>query len=179
MTANDDLRQLVRTIPDFPRPGIQFRDITTLFGDPWGFGETVRRLAGAARAVDAQVVAGIEARGFILGGAIATALGLGFVPVRKRGKLPYQTVGRDYELEYGQDRVEIHVDAILPGARVLLVDDLVATGGTALAAVELFRSVGVEVAAAMFVIDLPELGGAGLLRQAGVPVTSLFAFAGH
>ncbi|MEX6724106.1 adenine phosphoribosyltransferase [Parapedomonas caeni] len=179
MTANDDLRQLVRTIPDFPRPGIQFRDITTLFGDAWGFGETVRRLAAAARDSDAQVVAGIEARGFILGGAIAAALGLGFVPVRKRGKLPYQTIGRDYELEYGQDRVEIHVDAIASGARVLLVDDLVATGGTALAAVELFRSVGVEVAAAMFVIDLPELGGAELLRQAGVPVTSLFAFAGH
>lgn len=175
---NDDLKRLIRTIPDHPRPGVQFRDITTLLGDSFGFKASVERLADQLRSVDAQKVAGIEARGFILGGAVAAQLGLGFVPVRKRGKLPFNTVGRDYELEYGTDRVEIHVDAFKPGERVLLVDDLIATGGTALAAVDLFRQVGVDVAAAAFVVDLPDLCGADKLERAGVPVISLLSFAG-
>lgn len=175
---NEDLKALVRTIPDHPRAGVQFRDITTLLGDSFGLRESVKRLAALLRDVDAHGIAGIEARGFIVGGAVAAELGLGFVPVRKRGKLPFETVGRDYELEYGTDRVEIHVDAIRPGGKIILVDDLIATGGTACAAVELFRAVGVDVAAAGFIIDLPELGGAERLRSAGVPVFSLFGFAG-
>lgn len=177
--SNADLMRLVRTIPDFPKPGIQFRDITTLFGDGYGLGETVRRLAERLSSVKADKIAGIEARGFILGGAIAERLGLGFVPVRKRGKLPAETIGRDYELEYGTDRVEIHVDAIAPGSSIILIDDLIATGGTALASVELFRAVGVRVPVASFVIDLPALGGADRLRQAGVEVATLMTFDGH
>ncbi|MCH8684683.1 adenine phosphoribosyltransferase [Pedomonas mirosovicensis] len=179
MTApNDDLKQLIRTIPDHPLPGVQFRDITPLLGDGFGLKESVRRLAEQLQGTGGHKVAGIEARGFILGGAVAARLGLGFVPVRKRGKLPFETVGRDYELEYGTDRVEIHVDAVRPGEKVILVDDLIATGGTALAAVGLFRSVGVEVAASGFVMDLPDLGGSARLRDAGVPVFSLLDFPG-
>lgn len=175
---NEDLKALVRTIPDQPKAGVQFRDITTLLGDAYGLRESVKRLADLLRGVDAQKIAGIEARGFIVGGALATELGLGFVPVRKRGKLPFETVGRDYELEYGTDRVEIHVDAIGPGEKIILIDDLIATGGTALAAAELFRTVGVDVAAAGFIVDLPELGGAERLRRANVPVFTLFGFEG-
>ena len=175
---NEDLKRLIRTIPNHPLPGVQFRDITTLLGDPYGLGECVRRLADRLRDVGGHKVAGIEARGFIIGGAVAAALGLGFVPVRKRGKLPFETVGRDYELEYGTDRVEIHVDAMRPGEKVILIDDLIATGGTALAAVELFRTVGVDVAASAFVVDLPDLGGSQRLREAGVPVATLIAFPG-
>lgn len=175
---NEDLKALVRTIPDHPKAGVQFRDITTLLGDAYGLRESVKRLADLLRGVDAQKIAGIEARGFIVGGALATELGLGFVPVRKRGKLPFETVGRDYELEYGTDRVEIHVDAIGPGEKIILIDDLIATGGTALAAAELFRTVGVDVAAAGFIVDLPELGGAERLRRANVPVFTLFGFEG-
>ncbi|HLU91897.1 MAG TPA: adenine phosphoribosyltransferase [Pedomonas sp.] len=175
---NEDLKALVRTIPDHPKAGVQFRDITTLLGDAYGLRESVKRLADLLRGVDAQKIAGIEARGFIVGGALATELGLGFVPVRKRGKLPFETVGRDYELEYGTDRVEIHVDAIGPGEKIILIDDLIATGGTALAAAELFRTVGVDVAAAGFIVDLPELGGAERLRHANVPVFTLFGFEG-
>lgn len=176
--SNEDLKQLIRTIPDYPKAGVQFRDITPLLGNAFGLRESVRRLAGLLRDVGAQKVAGIEARGFILGGAVAAELGLGFVPVRKKGKLPYQTVGLDYELEYGTDRVEIHVDAFGPGERVILVDDLIATGGTALAAVDLFRTVGVDVAAAAFVVDLPELGGGQRLVNASVPVFALMDFPG-
>lgn len=175
---NDDLKGLVRTIPDYPHTGVQFRDITPLLGDSRGLRESVLRLAGLLRGMQVEKVAGVEARGFILGGAVAAELGLGFVPVRKKGKLPFETVGLDYELEYGTDRVEIHVDAFRPGERVMLIDDLIATGGTALAAVNLFRTVGVEVAGAGFVIDLPDLGGATRLREAGVPVFSLMAFPG-
>lgn len=175
---NEDLKQLIRTIPDHPLPGVQFRDITTLLGDPYGFSESVRRLSDLLGASGGHKVAGIEARGFILGGAVAARLGLGFVPVRKRGKLPFETVGCDYELEYGTDRVEIHVDAVRPGEKVIIIDDLIATGGTALAAVELFRTVGVEVAAAAAAIDLPDLGGSRRLREAGVPVFTLVEFPG-
>lgn len=177
-SANEDLKRLVRTIPDYPKPGVQFRDITPLLGDAFGFRQCVLRLAELLRSAGAQKVAGVEARGFILGGAVAAELGLGFVPVRKKGKLPYETVGLDYELEYGSDRVEIHVDAFGPGERVILIDDLLATGGTALAAVDLFRSVGVEVAATAFVVDLPDLGGYERLLQAKVPVFTLMDFPG-
>ena len=174
--ANEDLKRLVRTIPDYPKPGVQFRDITPLLGDAFGFRQCVLRLAELLHSAGAEKVAGVEARGFILGGAVAAELGLGFVPVRKQGKLPYETVGLDYELEYGSDRVEIHVDAFGPGERVILVDDLLATGGTAMAAIDLFRSVGVEVAAAAFVVDLPDLGGYERLLQAKVPVFTLMDF---
>lgn len=176
--ANDDLKRLVRTIPDYPQPGVQFRDITPLLGDAFGLRQCVLRLAELLRGVNAHKVAGVEARGFIVGGAVAAELGLGFVPVRKQGKLPYETVGLDYELEYGSDRVEIHVDAFGPQERVILIDDLLATGGTAMAAVDLFRTVGVEVAAAAFVIDLPDLGGYERLLNAKVPVFTLMDFPG-
>lgn len=177
MTAH--LAGLVRSIPDYPKPGILFRDITTLLRDPHGFREVVDLLVGRYTTRGITVVAGIEARGFILGGALAHGLGAGFVPVRKRGKLPAETIGQDYALEYGHDRVEIHADAIEPGARVLLVDDLVATGGTALASIALLRAAGATVLEAAFVIDLPELGGADRVRAAGVPAYALMSFEGH
>lgn len=176
--ANEDLKRLVRTIPDHPKPGVLFRDITPLLGDAEGLRQCVLRLAEQVRGTGATKVAGVEARGFILGAAVAMELGLGFVPVRKKGKLPYETVGLDYELEYGTDRVEIHVDAFAPGERVALIDDLLATGGTAMAAIDLFRTVGVEVVTAAFVIDLPDLGGSERLRKANVPVFSLMDFPG-
>ena len=174
-----DLRTLVRTIPGYPKPGILFRDITTLLLDPGGFRETIDRLAARYHGAGVAKVAGIEARGFILGGALAHALGAGFIPIRKRGKLPSRTVGCDYDLEYGTDRVEMHVDAVDPGDRVLLVDDLVATGGTALAAARLILDAGGAVHEAAFVIDLPDLGGARRLREAGHPVFTLIEFAGE
>jgi adenine phosphoribosyltransferase len=174
-----DLRTLVRTIPGYPKPGILFRDITTLLLDPGGFRETIDRLAARYRGAGVAKVAGIEARGFILGGALAHALGAGFIPIRKRGKLPSRTLGCDYDLEYGTDRVEMHVDAVDPGDRVLLVDDLVATGGTALAAARLILDAGGAVHEAAFVIDLPDLGGARRLREAGHPVFTLIEFAGE
>jgi adenine phosphoribosyltransferase len=175
----DHIKAAIRTIPDYPKPGVMFRDVTTLLGD-----------AGALRAaVDAMVfphagkkidkVAGIEARGFILGGAVAHQLSVGFVPVRKKGKLPHETLSQSYELEYGVDEVEIHIDAIRPGETVLIVDDLIATGGTAEAAVKLLRAAGAEVVGASFVIDLPDLGGAKRLEARGVKATSLVAFEGE
>ncbi len=174
-----ELRDLVRTIPDYPKPGILFRDITTLIGDPDGLCRTIG--AFTARYADRRVdkVAAIEARGFILGGAIAHALGAGFVPIRKRGKLPGATIGYDYELEYGADRVEVHTDAIAPGERVLLVDDLIATGGTALAALQLIRQVGGDPVEACFVIDLSDLGGRRRLEAEGLGVFTLIEFEGH
>jgi adenine phosphoribosyltransferase len=177
MAANDDLKALVRTIPDFPKPGIQFRDITTLLLDPRGLAETVERLATLHEgAID--LVAGIEARGFIFGAAVARELGCGLVLIRKDGKLPGATIAEDYALEYGTDRIILHEDALVPGQRVLLVDDLIATGGTARAAVRLIRKAGGQVAAAAFVIDLPDLGGAEALRSDGVAVGTLMAFEG-
>lgn len=175
----DDLKALVRTIPDFPKPGIQFRDITTLLIDPDGFAAAVERLVALARPYEADLIAGIEARGFIFSAPVATALGAGLLPVRKPGKLPGPRIGIDYALEYGSDRLEIHEGACLPGHRVLLVDDLIATGGTALATVELLRRSGATVPAALFAIDLPELGGADRLRDSGVAAHALMSFDGH
>jgi adenine phosphoribosyltransferase len=179
MTNNDDLKALVRTIADYPKPGILFRDITTLVRDSHGFPEAVRRMAALAAHTQATVVAGIEARGFVFGAALAQHLGLGFVLVRKKDKLPGQTIGINYALEYGSDRIEIHADAIAAEARVLLVDDLIATGGTAAAAIELIRSTGASITDAVFAIDLPELGGAEKLRALNVTPHALFAFEGH
>ena len=173
-----ELKALVRTVPDFPHPGIQFRDITTLIGHNHGMAASVHHLAGWAQAADAHKIAGMEARGFIFGAAVAVQLGLGFVPVRKPGKLPMATIGIDYALEYGTDRLEMDPGAIQPGQKVVIVDDLIATGGTALASVELLRKAGAVIEAALFVIDLPDLGGAARLREVGVTVSALMEFEG-
>ena len=174
----EELKALVRTIPDFPRPGIQFRDITTLMLDRVGLARAVEALAAT---VDGPVdlVAAIEARGFAVGGALAVSLNAGLLLIRKDGKLPGATIAEDYALEYGTDRLAMHVDACAPGARVLIVDDLLATGGTALAAARLVRRAGGELIGARFVIDLPELGGGTALAEAGIEARSLFAFEGH
>lgn len=174
----DTLKGLVRTVPDFPEAGIQFRDITTLIGHGEGLASSVHHLAAMARAKGAQKIAGMEARGFIFGAAVAVQLGIGFVPVRKPGKLPIATIGVDYALEYGTDRLEMDPDAVAPGERVVIVDDLIATGGTALASAKLLRQAGAEVSDALFVIDLPDLGGAKVLRDAGVEVSALMEFEG-
>jgi adenine phosphoribosyltransferase len=173
------LKETIRSIPDYPKPGIIFRDITTLLSDPRAFRRAVDALVHPYAGGRIDQVAGIEARGFILGGAVAHQLSSGFVPIRKKGKLPHKTVSIAYALEYGTDEMEIHVDAIKPGDRVLLVDDLIATGGTACAAVNLLRQIGAEVVAACFVIDLPEIGGAEKLRALNVPVRTLMEFEGH
>lgn len=173
-----DLKALVRTIPDFPKPGIQFRDITTLLADARGFRALIDALADIVRPMNADIVVGIEARGFILGGALAMALGAGFVAVRKPGKLPGKTVGIDYALEYGTDRLEIHEGQVEPDARAVVVDDLIATGGTAIAACQLLREQGADVVLALFAIDLPDLGGMDLLRKDGVTSRALLAFDG-
>ncbi|MBC7768723.1 MAG: adenine phosphoribosyltransferase [Phycisphaerales bacterium] len=174
-----DLRSVIRAIPDYPKPGIIFRDITTLLGDARAFRTAVDRLVQPYAGVQIDKVVGIEARGFILGGAVAHQLSVGFAPVRKKGKLPWRTIAQDYELEYGLDTMELHADALSSGDQVLIIDDLIATGGTALAAVKLIQSLGAHVAGASFVIDLPELGGAGKLRAAGVHVDAICAFDGH
>ena len=179
MTFDSDLKSSVRTIPDYPKPGILFRDITTLLADARAFRRAVDELVHPWAGSKIDKVAGIEARGFILGGAVAHQLSAGFVPIRKKGKLPHTTVRIAYSLEYGIDEMEMHADAVQPGERVILVDDLVATGGTAEAAVKLLRQLGAEVLAACFVIDLPELGGAEKLRKLGVPVRTLISFEGH
>ncbi|MFH6781413.1 MULTISPECIES: adenine phosphoribosyltransferase [Methylobacterium] len=173
------LKDAIRSIPDYPKPGIVFRDITTLLGDARAFRRAVDELVHPFAGGRIDQVAGIEARGFILGGAIAHQLSTGFVPIRKKGKLPHTTVSIAYALEYGTDEMEIHSDAVKPGDRVILVDDLIATGGTATAAVELLRRIGAEVVAACFVIDLPELGGADRLRALDLPVRTLIEFEGH
>lgn len=173
------LRAAIRTIPDYPKPGIQFRDITTLLGDAKAFSLAVDALAAPWRTTKPDAIAGLEARGFILGGAVAATLGVAFIPVRKKGKLPGETVRREYALEYGTDVLELHVDAVKPGARVLIIDDLIATGGTAGAALALLHDVKANVVGASFVIDLPELGGANALRARGVNVHALIDFAGH
>lgn len=173
-----DIRSIIRTIPDYPKPGIMFRDITTLLGHAEGFRFCVDEIARLARGTQIDKVAGIEARGFILGGAVAHQLSVGFVPIRKKGKLPGDTIGQTYQLEYGVDEVEIHKDAIKPGERILLIDDLIATGGTAEAAILLIERVEGVVAECMFVIDLPELGGAEKLRASGKAVQALESFQG-
>lgn len=174
-----DLKQTIRTIPDYPKPGIMFRDITTLLTDARGFRRAVDELVQPLAGTKIDKVAGIEARGFILGGAIAHQLSVGFLPIRKKGKLPYKTISEEYSLEYGVDEVEIHVDAVSKGERVLLVDDLIATGGTALAAIKLLERAGAEISMCSFVIDLPDLGGAQKLRDRGMSVTSLVEFEGE
>jgi adenine phosphoribosyltransferase len=174
-----DLRSLIRTISDYPKAGIQFRDITTLIADPVGLRAAIDGLVLPFLTAGIDFVVGIEARGFILGGAVAHELGRGFIPIRKKGKLPWKTIGQDYSLEYGVDTIEIHEDAIASGARILLVDDLIATGGTAEAAIELIRRSGGEIVAAAFVIDLPELGGARRIAAKDVSVHTLVSFEGH
>jgi adenine phosphoribosyltransferase len=173
------LKSLIRTIPDYPKRGILFRDVTTLFGDAQGFKAAVGQMAEPYRTQPVDAVAGIEARGFILGGAIADRLGCGFIPIRKKGKLPWKTVGQEYTLEYGVDVIEIHEDALTPGQRILIVDDLIATGGTAEAAVKLLRRTGAEIVGATFLIDLPDLGGVNLLKSHGIDCHALMAFEGH
>jgi adenine phosphoribosyltransferase len=175
----NDLKRLIRTIPDYPKPGIMFRDVTTLLGDAPGFRAAIAQLAEPYRTLPVHAVAGIEARGFILGGAVADRLGCGFVPVRKKGKLPWKTLRQDYDLEYGTDAIEIHEDAILPGQRILIVDDLIATGGTAEAAAKLIERAGGAVVGAAFLIDLPELGGVKRLKASGIESHALMAFEGH
>ncbi len=173
------LTSRIRTIPDYPKKGIMFRDITTLFKDPAGLRIVIDQMANRYLNMKIDKVAGIEARGFIIGAPLAYLLGVGFVPIRKKGKLPAETVGKDYELEYGVDRIEIHTDAITRGERVLLVDDLIATGGTAEAATELINDVGGEIVECAFVIDLPDLGGSDKLRQKGYEVFTLCQFEGE
>ena len=182
MTAGvfqNDLREAIRSIPDYPKPGIMFRDITTLLGDARAFRRAVDELVQPWAGMKIDKVAGIEARGFILGGAVAHQLSSGFIPIRKKGKLPYKRVSIGYSLEYGIDEMEMHEDAVAKGERVILVDDLIATGGTAEGAVKLLRKLGADVLAACFVIDLPELGGADKLRKLNVPVRTLISFEGH
>jgi adenine phosphoribosyltransferase len=175
----DAIRDRIRTIPDHPKPGIMFRDITTLLQDPRGFRKTVDELVQPYAGVRIDKVAGIESRGFIVGGAMAHQLSVGFVPIRKKGKLPWRTYAQDYELEYGTDTMEVHVDAVKEGENVLLIDDLIATGGTAEAAIKLIRRLGGTVVGAAFIVDLPELGGRARLEGLGVHVLTLCAFDGH
>lgn len=172
------IKSRIRTVPHYPKHGVMFRDITTLFKDPVGFRVTINELVNRYTGVKIDRVAGIEARGFIVGSALAFQLGVGFIPIRKKGKLPAETVGHDYELEYGTDRIEMHVDAISQGDQVLLVDDLIATGGTAVAACDLIESMGGKIVECCFVIDLPDLGGRARLEKLGHKVFSLCDFKG-
>ena len=176
---NSDLAALIRTIPDYPKPGILFRDISTLLLDGAAFRTTIDRIAERVDGRDIDLVAGIEARGFIVAAALAYKLGAGTLLLRKRDKLPGICVGIDYSLEYGMDRLEIHADACEKGTRVLLVDDLLATGGTAMAAIRLLLNVGARLMGAAFIVDLPDLGGSDQLRNEGVDVDALIAFPGH
>ena len=179
VAAENDLKRAIRSIPDYPQAGIVFRDITTLLGDARAFRQAVDQLVQPWAGGKIDKVAGIEARGFILGGAVAHQVSAGFIPIRKKGKLPFKRVSVGYSLEYGDDEMEMHEDALVKGERVILVDDLVATGGTAEAAVKLIRQMGGDVLAACFVIDLPDLGGADKLRKLDVPVRTLVSFSGH
>jgi adenine phosphoribosyltransferase len=178
MIDNSDLAALIRTIPDYPKPGILFRDVTTLLLDGPGFKKAIDRLAARVDFSAIDLIAGVEARGFIVAAALCHAQGKGMIPLRKPGKLPGKVAAQDYQLEYGTDRIELHKDAIMPGQHVLLVDDLIATGGTALAAITLLRNEGAVVTQALFLVDLPDLGGAELLTSVGVTPQALIAFAG-
>ncbi|KGF68008.1 adenine phosphoribosyltransferase [Hoeflea sp. BAL378] len=175
----NELRAAIRTIPDYPKPGILFRDITTLLGAPRAFRRAIDELVHPYAGLRVSKIAGIEARGFILGGAMAHQLSAGFVPIRKKGKLPHDTVRVAYSLEYGVDEMEMHRDAITEGESVILVDDLIATGGTAEGAVKLLRQMGANIVAACFVIDLPDLGGRAKLEALGVQVRTLISYEGH
>src|SRR5438034_11574801 len=179
MQFEHDLKDSIRSIPDYPKPGIIFRDITTLLGNARAFRRAVDELVQPWAGMKIDKVAGIEARGFILGGAVAHQVSAGFVPIRKKGKLPHKRVSIAYSLEYGIDEMEMHEDAIVKGERVILVDDLIATGGTAEGAVKLLRQMGANVLAACFIIDLPDLGGADKIRKLDVPVRTLVTFEGH
>ncbi len=174
-----DLKDAIRTVPDYPKPGVMFRDITTLLGNPRALRVAIDRLVEPYVGAGIDKVAGIEARGFVLGGAVAHQLSVGFAPVRKKGKLPWRTLRQDYQLEYGVDSVEMHEDALTQGEKVLIIDDLIATGGTALAAVKLIEGLGATVVGASFVIDLPDLGGMQKLRDLGLRTEALCAFEGH
>ena len=174
-----DLKGLIRTIPDYPKKGIMFRDVTTLLGNAQGFQAAIGQMAAPYADARVEAVAGIEARGFILAGAIADRLGCGFVPLRKKGKLPWKTIGQEYTLEYGVDIIEMHEDAVRRGERILIVDDLIATGGTAEAAAKLIKRSGGEIVGATFIIDLPELGGRKKLEALGIESHVLMAFEGH
>ena len=174
-----DIAKLIRTIPNYPKEGIMFRDITTLLKDPQGFKTTIDMLVAKYKDCEFDYIAGIEARGFILGAALAYALNKGFIPVRKKGKLPGKTITQSYDLEYGSDTIEIHDDCLHQGAKVLLIDDLIATGGTAIGAITLIEKAGGKVFETAFVVDLPELGGASKIKNLGHKVYSLCAFEGH
>lgn len=176
---SQELSDTIRSIHDYPKPGIIFRDITTLLGNPRAFRRAVDELVQPYAGMKIDKIAGMEARGFILGGAVAHQLSAGFVPIRKKGKLPHDTVSIAYSLEYGLDEMEMHVDAVQPGEKVILVDDLIATGGTAVGAVQLLRQIGADVVSACFVIDLPDLGGRKKLEALGVDVRTLVEFSGH
>ena len=178
-TALKNLEHLIRTIPDYPKPGIMFRDITTLLADAKGLKKAIKGMAKPFEDQKVDAIAGIEARGFILGGAIADRLECGFIPIRKKGKLPWKTIGQEYSLEYGVDVIEIHEDAVAKGARILIVDDLIATGGTAEAAAKLITRSGGVIVGATFIIDLPDLGGVKRLDSLGVKSHALIAFGGH
>jgi len=178
-TVRESLLAAIRTIPDYPKPGILFRDITTLLGNPQAFRRAIDELVHPYAGLSVHKIAGIEARGFILGGAMAHQLSAGFIPIRKKGKLPHETVRIAYSLEYGIDEMEMHKDAVKPGEKVILVDDLIATGGTAEGAVKLLRQMGADIVAACFVIDLPDLGGRKKLEALGVTVRTLIEFEGH
>jgi adenine phosphoribosyltransferase len=174
-----NLKDTIRTIPDYPKPGIMFRDITTLLADARAFRRAIDELVQPYAGSKISKVAGIEARGFILGGAVAHQISAGFVPIRKKGKLPHETVSIAYSLEYGLDQMEMHRDAVVRGEKVVLVDDLIATGGTAEAACRLLTQMGAEIVAACFIIDLPDLGGAKKIEKLGIPVRALMSFDGH
>ena len=178
MKNRQTVRDYIRTIVDFPHDGILFRDVTTLFADPRGFRMCIDQLLHPYAGMEIDKVVGLEARGFILGGAIAHQLTVGFVPVRKKGKLPGRTISQDYKLEYGEAIVELHDDAIQPGEKILLVDDLLATGGTAEAGIKLIERLGGEIVGCAFVVDLPELGGRALLERLGYEVHALYDFEG-
>lgn len=174
-----DIQSLIRTIPDYPHKGIMFRDVTTLFSDADGMREVIKQLAGLYKNHEFDLIAGIDARGFIIGGALAIEMGKGFIPIRKKGKLPADVLSEEYDLEYGSAVIEIHTDALKAGQKILLLDDLLATGGTALAGINLIRRLGGIVEHAAFIVDLPELGGGKRLDAQGVKVSALCAFEGE
>jgi len=178
MPPKKSVEDYIRTIPDFPHKGIMFRDVTTLFSDPRGFRICIDQLLSPYAGMRIDKVVGLEARGFILGGAVAHQLSVGFVPIRKKGKLPGKTIEQDYKLEYGEATMEVHEDAILPGEKILVVDDLLATGGTCEASIKLIERLGGEIISAAFVVDLPELGGRERLEKMGIDLHWLCEYAG-